>query len=250
MSPAGAPAWVELYAPEMAKAQAFYGALLGWRFNDMGEEYGHYNIVMLGDEVVAGAMALQEGMGMPAMCVYLATDDIQATTAKVREHGGEVIVEPMDIPGQGVMAFYTDSTGAAIGAWQSPDVMLQARDKAGASVWYELMTGDYDKAKSFYAGVFGWDLSPMGEQGVPFQYSSNGDGDDAVAGICDASAIIPSQVPTSFWRVYLGVDDTDAAIEKVLSLGGQLLDGPEDSEWGRLATVTDDQGVLFQIIQT
>lgn len=37
-----------------------------------------------------------------------------------------MIVEPMDIPGKGVMACYTDSTGAAIGAWQSPDVMPQA----------------------------------------------------------------------------------------------------------------------------
>ncbi|WP_353081510.1 VOC family protein [Tessaracoccus lapidicaptus] len=246
-TPAGAPIWIELYVPDLAPATTFYGELFGWRFNDMGEEYGHYTLVTLGDDVVAGAMAMDQGM--PALCVYLATDDIRAVTARVREHGGQVLVEPMDIPGQGTMAFYADPTGAAIGAWQSPEVLLQARNSVGASVWYELMTSDYQAAKSFYAHVFGWRLVPMGEQGGPFQYATNGEGDDAVAGLCDASTFIPSEVPTSFWRVYLGVENTDAAIDKIKALGGELVDGPMDSPFGRLATVADDQGVMFQIIE-
>lgn len=247
MTPAGAPTWIEVYVPDLAKAERFYGGLLGWKFNDMGEDYGHYNIVMLGDEVVAGAMTMDEGM--QALCVYLATDDVRALAGRARAAGGQVVVEPMDIPGQGSMAFLTDSTGAAVGAWQSPDVQFQARNKAGASVWYELMTSDYDAAKAFYSDVFGWDLAPMGEQGLPYQYSTDGEGDDAVAGICDAREIIPSQVPESFWRVYLGVPNTDEAVERVKELGGHLLDGPVDSPFGRVATVMDDQGVMFQLIE-
>lgn len=53
----------------------------------------------------------------------------------------------------------------------------------------------------------------------------------------------------SFWRVYFAVDDTDATVAKIQSLGGALLDGPIDSRFGRVATVTDSLGGAFQIIR-
>lgn len=53
----------------------------------------------------------------------------------------------------------------------------------------------------------------------------------------------------SYWRLYIGVDNTDESLEKLKELGGTVLDGPEDSPFGRLATVQDPQGASFQIIQ-
>ena len=41
----------------------------------------------------------------------------------------------------------------------------------------------------------------------------------------------------------------DLLKEKLKELGGTVLDGPEDSPFGRLATVQDPQGASFQIIQ-
>lgn len=247
MSPGGGPVWIELDVPDLAKAEAFYGGLLGWTFDEMGEESGNYTIAKLHGDAVAGVMPVREGV--PSLSVYLATDDVARAAAKVRELGGQVLVEPVDIPGQSSMAFFADPTGAVVGAMQSAVVELEARNKPGASVWYELMTGDYESSKEFYAAVFGWDVVPMGEQGQPYQYATNGGGDDAVAGICDAREIIPSQVPVSFWRVYLGVENADEAVARVAELGGALIDGPMDSPFGRLATVADDQGAMFQVIE-
>lgn len=49
---------------------------------------------------------------------YLRSDDAAATAASVTANGGQVYVEPMDVPEQGHMALFGDATGAAVGVWQ------------------------------------------------------------------------------------------------------------------------------------
>lgn len=88
------------------------------------------------------------------------------------------------------------------------------------------------------------DLAATTELGM--RYSTCGAGDDAVAGICDASSFLPART-TSYWRFYLGVADADVSAASIVENGGQVLDGPEDSPFGRFATVADPQGAQFQI---
>lgn len=40
------------------------------------------------------------------------------TAASASSNGGEIYMQPMDVPAQGVMAYFADSSGAAVGAWQ------------------------------------------------------------------------------------------------------------------------------------
>ncbi|MEO7588127.1 MAG: VOC family protein [Arachnia sp.] len=249
MSIPGEPVWVELNTPDMEKAQAFYGALFGWLFEDEGLDYGHYNTVRLGDEMVAGAMEIHPDIAdaAPSFVVYLGARDVRATAARAETAGARITVPPMDIPGRGAMAYLQDPTGAHLGLWEGERIRMEARDKPGALTWWELMTGDYDAARTFYGDVFGIDIHPLGVQSQPFQYSTFGQGDGMLAGMCDASTIVGDGLP-SYWRVYVQVADVDANVEKVRDLGGQLLDGPVDSPFGRVATVADDQGAQFQLI--
>jgi predicted enzyme related to lactoylglutathione lyase len=54
--------------------------------------------------------------GMPSYwLVYFAVGDTDATVAKARERGGNVMVEPTDIPTVGRFAVLTDPQGAAFG---------------------------------------------------------------------------------------------------------------------------------------
>ncbi|RMB61925.1 VOC family protein [Tessaracoccus antarcticus] len=245
----GEPVWVELNTPDMEKAEAFYGALFGWLFEDEGLDYGHYNTVRLGDELVAGAMELHPDLtnSPPSFAVYLAASDVPATSARAEAAGARVTVAPMEIPGRCTMAYLQDPTGAHVGLWEGDQVRVEARDKPGGFTWWELMTGDYGAAVAFYGDVFGMDIHPLGAQSEPFQYSTFGQGDGLLAGICDAATIVSDEVP-SHWRVYVQVVDVDSSVEKVRSLGGTLLDGPVDSPFGRVATVADDQGAQFQLI--
>ena len=60
--------------------------------------------------------------------------------------------------------------------------------------------------------------------------------------------MIPAEVPP-FWSVYFTVNDTDATIEQVKALGGQLMTGPMDIEPGRFAVLADPQGAMFNVIK-
>lgn len=247
----GEPAWLELQTTDMEKAQAFYGALFGWEFADSGADFGHYNMVSLGGKLIGGAMGKDESMaGVPDnVAVYLSVADVDATVAAASEHGGAVVVPPMQIGESGRMAFLIDPTKAAVGAWQGDQLAgVEVVQVPGAPCWYELMTNDYATAVDFYREVFGWDVHPMGPQGGDWQYSTLGQDAGAKAGICDASSYVAAD-GVSYWRVYYGAADCDATVEKLTSLGGRLLDGPTDTPFGRIATVTDDQGAMFQVMQ-
>jgi predicted enzyme related to lactoylglutathione lyase len=63
----------------------------------------------------------------------------------------------------------------------------------------------------------------------------------------DASGFLPEGVP-SHWSVYFGVDDTDAALAKIVDLGGSVVQPAEDTPYGRLATAADPSGALFKLI--
>ena len=56
-----------------------------------------------------------------------------------------------------------------------------------------------------------------------FRYSTLGDGDDAKAGVMDASAFLPEGVP-AHWSVYIRVADTDATIAAITEHGGSVVD--------------------------
>jgi len=80
-----------------------------------------------------------------------------------------------------------------------------------------------------------------------FRYTTLGEGDSALAGIMDATAMLPDGVPAS-WQVYFGVEDADAALDKIVELGCAVIRPAEDSPFGRLAEAADPTGAVFKIV--
>ncbi len=101
---------------------------------------------------------------------------------------------------------------------------------------------------TFYERVFGWQTSVMSDS-PDFRYTTLGSGETAQAGIMDASGYLPGEVP-SHWQVYFAVEDTDATVERALAMGGTLLDGPADSDFGRVAQLADPTGGMFKVISS
>jgi predicted enzyme related to lactoylglutathione lyase len=153
----------------------------------------------------------------------------------------------MDVPEQGYMAMFGDATGAAIGIWQPREMTgFQLVAEPGTAAWHELHTKDYATAVKFYQDVFGWDTDVMSDT-PEFRYTTLGAGDAAKAGIMDASGYMPADVPSN-WQVYFAVEDADASVDKALSLGGKVIGAPEDTPFGRLATLADPTGAMFKIV--
>ena len=246
----GEPCWIDLMTSDTGNATGFYGELFGWTFETGDQEkYGGYITALKNGKPVAGIMQKQEGQaGFPDVwSTYLRSDDARATVNSAVEHGGQVYVEPMDVPEQGTMAMIGDATGAAVGVWQ-PGAMkgYGIAAEAGAPAWHELQAKDYPEAVRFYQDVFGWNTDVMSDT-PGFRYTTLGAGDTAKAGIMDASGYLPAEVP-SHWQVYFAVADTDAAVEKAVAMGARVIDTPEDSPFGRLATLSDPTGATFKII--
>jgi predicted enzyme related to lactoylglutathione lyase len=180
--------------------------------------------------------------------VYLATMDADATVARVVEHGGQVMVPPMDVMALGRMAVVVDRGGAVIGMWQPGEHRgFGVYDEPGTPAWFELHTREYDAAVQFYRDVFGWQTQVASDT-PEFRYTTLDGGDgEQLAGIMDASAFLPDGVPAG-WSVYFRVADADLALSEVVALGGEVLMGAEDTPYGRLATVADPTGAVFKVI--
>lgn len=245
---AGQPTWIDLVSSDMKGAEAFYGELFGWTVEDMGEEYGGYRNFALDGKIVAGGMAKTPEMGeMPDVwSVYLRSDDIEATCKAVEANGGQVVLPPHQVPDVGRFAVTVDPGGAAIGVWEAdPFPGLEVQRTNGSPTWFETYTRDFDTVVDYYTRVFGWTVERApADSGMT--YATLGEQPDARAGIMDMTGVFPDEVPPH-WAVYFGTADIDASVAKVQELGGRLTDGPEDTPWGRMATVTDPTGTIFKL---
>jgi predicted enzyme related to lactoylglutathione lyase len=110
-----------------------------------------------------------------------------------------------------------------------------------------LHTRDFATALEFYRSVFGWDTDIIGDTDE-FRYATMRDprGTGELAGVMDASGFLPDDVP-AHWSVYWEVDDVDATVARVKSLGGSVVMDAESTPYGRLATVADPQGAQFKL---
>lgn len=250
-APAGHPCWIDLMTGDLDASRAFYGDLFGWASEVGGPEFGGYTTFTKDGIAVAGAMdknANPDGGDMPdAWSTYLKVDDAAATQQRVEAAGGTTLVAPMEIPTVGVMAFYQDPDGAAIGAWQPKDFegmgVLVEPDTPG---WFELFTRDFHPVLAFYEEAFDWTVEIAGDTDE-FRYATLEAGEAAAAGVMDASAFLPEGVP-SHWSVYFSVADADASIERAVGLGATVVVAAEDTPYGRLATLTDPTGAVFKLI--
>jgi predicted enzyme related to lactoylglutathione lyase len=244
----GTPSWIELVTPDQSVAREFYGGLFGWEFidHDMGE-MGHYYIPTVEGDEIGGVSGQMPGMeGHPAFWgVYLACDDVDATTAKVEAAGGRVEAGPFDVNDNGRMSAIVDPTGARVNLWQAKNTIgTQRANEPGTPIWNECVTPDIPAATAFYTAVLG-----MGSQAMPM-------GEDTYTSLTNAEGRQiggamnpPMEGVPPHWNVYFNVEDVDATVAKALDLGGQVVAPAFDVPGvGRMAVLSDAQGAMFNLM--
>ena len=105
---------------------------------------------------------------------------------------------------------------------------------AGDLVYFVIPTADAEKAKAFYADLFGWEFT---EGNVPG--GLNIEGPTPPGGMFEGGE---GGSPS----VYFSVDDIDAGVAKVRELGGEASE-PEKIASGAMSHCRDDQGNEFNL---
>jgi len=243
--------WADLVTREGAKARAFYTELMNWSATemDMGP-MGKYTMLKLGEQGIGGIPPVMKDMpaDVPSHWMYvIATDDVDGACRKATELGGKVFMAGMDIPNVGRMAIVADPSGAVFSPF-TPAPGSQGRPegqpKVGEFCWYENFTTDVEKAKTFYATLFGWtwEKAPMPNM----EYWIARRGDSQVAGVMKK----PDEVPMANWLGHLLVENLERSTERATKLGGKKLMGPHDVPGiGTFTVVQDSAGAVVSLFQ-
>lgn len=246
----GNPCWIDLMSTDVEAARAFYGELFSWEAGEASHEFGGYFMFTRDTVAVAGAMPIEPGGPIPDVwSTYLAVPDAAAALARAEAAGATVAAPVVQIADLGAMAVLIDPVGAAIGVWQPIQFQgFGVVDEVRAPRWFELHARDYDRAVAFYRETFSWDTKAMRGQ-ADGRYATAAIGEQAFAGLMDASGQLPDGVP-SYWLVYFGVESVDESLAIVVARGGTVLSPATDTPFGRLAGVADPTGAMFTILQS
>ena len=118
----------------------------------------------------------------------------------------------------------------------------------GRFVWYELMTTDIETAKAFYANVVGWGTRDASAPGLAYSLFTTGD--SPVTGLMNVPEGARRTGVTPQWMGYVGVDDVDAAVDRIKQLGGAVYVPPTDLPTiSRFSVVADPQMATLALVK-
>jgi uncharacterized protein len=237
--------WYELMTTDMAAAKAFYTKVVGWGMEDASRPDMAYTLFTVKGVSVGGVLNLPEEMReLPRWVGYVEVDDVDAATARLKGLGGVVYVPPRDIANISRFSVVADPQAATfiLVKWLRPRQEPPAEPNAPGRVgWHELLADDLETAFAFYSELFGWqkastDVGPAGK------YQLFSVGGQTIGGMFTK----PSTMQAPFWLYYFNVGDIDAAANRVVAGGGQILEGPvEVPGYTWTLECTDPQGTVF-----
>jgi predicted enzyme related to lactoylglutathione lyase len=117
----------------------------------------------------------------------------------------------------------------------------------GRFAWYELMTTDLAAARDFYTEVVGWGAKDVSTPDLAYTVFTSGR--DSISGLMNLPVDALKMGATPRWMGYVGVDDADAAAERIKRFGGAVYVPPTNSNIGRIAVVADPQTAILALVE-
>ena len=243
--------WHELMTTDVAAGGAFFSEVIGWKTQKVEEM--DYTMLLVGELPAAGLMTLPEMAAKagapPHWMGHIEVPDAEAASKRAVELGGKVLAPTQTIPNVGSFAILADPQGVAFSAFQPAN--SEDRPKAegnGTITWNELNTTDWESAWKFYSELFGWETTEtmdMGPEFGTYHMFKDAGSEQPVGGMSNHAK---SQGFPAHWAYYINVDDLDAALERVKTHGGKLLNGPMEVPGGdKVAQCVDPQGAAFAL---
>jgi hypothetical protein len=126
---------------------------------------------------------------------------------------------------------------------------MRASHAPGTFSWVDLATADATAAKSFYGGLFGWEMRDGDSGGGAVYTTCHLDG-NAVCGLFEMPDDMRATGVPPNWTSYVTVAGADAAAARAKELGGETVQDAFDvPDVGRMAVLKDPQGAVFAVWQ-
>jgi len=229
----------------------FYKDVIGWGTQAFEGGEMPYTMWTVGETPLGGVTTLPDEakkMGAPPhWLAYVAADDVDALTKKATSLGAKTYVAPMDIPKVGRCSVIADPQGAVIALFKGsgPETPRPAEATNGHFSWHELIAGEWESAFRFYSQLFGWQKTDAMDMGPMGTYQMYGKGGRTFGGMMTKRKDYPAP---PHWLYYVKVNDLDAALARVKTGRGQVLNGPHEVPGGdRVAQCMDPQGAAFAL---
>ena len=241
--PHGAFTWMDLSVPGLEGAKRFYQYVFGWEYHDLGAVFGHYRYALMHGRAAAGIGQSPPYMPMSSVwTVYLAS--VEGDAERVQALGGQVIVETMTVGDAGRMTVCADPAGALFGLWQPINFIGAAVEgEHGGLAWSEVITRDAAATCDFYGKLFGLTAHKLEGQ----EYFIMQRGEEMFFGVLQMDEQWGDRPP--HWMGYFAIDNTDAALERVIAAGGSIGAPAFDTPYGRIAVIVDPYGATAGIVQ-
>ena len=103
--------YIEFPCADIEATKKFYGAVLGWKFQDFGPEY-----ISFFDGRLAGGFNKQTPVQRGGVLVVLYATSLKEVESKVVAAGGKIVKPVFDFPG-GSRFHFTDPNGNELAVW-------------------------------------------------------------------------------------------------------------------------------------
>ena len=230
--------YASLWVPDVVRAAAFYGAVLGLEYVPDHDSRGRQAVDLTPPQ------GLWESADRPTLFCSYVVDDATEAVARVRAAGGQAS-EPVRQP-YGLSADCVDTDGvrfavhqpqaASPGAGGVPSAATGLAGRDGDLIYVTLEVADPARTLAFYGAVLGWRSHP-GRTPGGWQV----EGITPMIGVSGGHAEV-IRVPV--WQV----TDVAAAVGRVRAAGGTSTE-PHREPYGLIAECTDDQGIRFSLTQ-
>jgi uncharacterized protein len=108
----------ELHTSDLAKAQAFYGPLFGWKFETVPMPGTQYAMIDSGSDQAGGMIKDTEGKAPAMWLTYINVENLDQSAAKAKSLGARILKERTEVQDQGSFVVLADPTGAPIALWE------------------------------------------------------------------------------------------------------------------------------------
>lgn len=108
----------EIPAEDVQRAVQFYSRLFGWEMEEASGYPDYYMFDSSGGQELQGGAVQKRQPGMESPVNYISVESVSQMVGRIRELGGEILMDKSPVPGMGWIAIFHDTEGNTFGLWE------------------------------------------------------------------------------------------------------------------------------------